>query len=284
MRGSLSAGVQTLLPQRLFGRIIYRLSRSERPWLKNLLITGFCRIYDIDLRDAELTDRRAYPSFNAFFTRRLRQGARPLAAGDNVIVSPADGRLAELGKLDGSRLLQAKGKHYTLEALLAEQPALVEYFRGGSFLTIYLAPQNYHRVHAPAGGRLDRIRYVPGKRFSVNETTTASIQDLYCRNERVVLWLSTPIGYAIVVMVGALNVASLSTMLTGEIESGPERIVSSESPPQVARGEELGRFNLGSTVVVLFPRGTVEWDPSLTAGRSLKMGQAIGRIAAEFPD
>ncbi|MGD8339424.1 MAG: archaetidylserine decarboxylase [Gammaproteobacteria bacterium] len=279
MSASLSAAAQFLLPQKLLGHIVYRLARSERAWLKNLLIRGFCRIYPIDLGEAESPDAEDYASFNAFFTRSLRPGARPLPPDDDVIVSPADGRLTEFGRLDGSRLLQAKGKSYTLEALLAEQPDLIESFRGGSFLTIYLAPHNYHRVHAPIQGHLDRGRYVPGKRFSVNARTAASIDGLYCRNERVALWLSTSIGYAVVVMVGALNVSSLSSELTGEIESGRERLLSSESAPELERGAELGRFNLGSTVVLLFPRATVEWDESLVAGQSLLMGQALGRIS-----
>jgi phosphatidylserine decarboxylase len=279
MSVSPAAAAQMLLPQKLLGRIVYRLARSERQWLKNLLIRGFCRIYEIDLDEAESRDAHDYRSFNAFFTRRLKPGARPLADGEDVIVSPSDGCLTEFGRLDGSRLIQAKGRYYTLDALLAEQPALIESFRGGSFMTIYLAPHDYHRVHAPIAGRLDRGRYVPGKRFSVNARTAASIDNLYCRNERVALWLSTPIGYAVVVLVGALNVASLSTSLTGEIESGAERLLSSESPPSLGRGDEIGRFNLGSTVVLLFPRSTVEWDTSLVPGQSLLMGQALGRIA-----
>ena len=280
MSVSPASAAQVLLPQKLLGRIVYRLARSERQWLKNLLIRGFCRIYEIDLEEAESRDADDYRNFNAFFTRRLKPGARHVASGEDVIVSPSDGRLTEFGRLDGSRLIQAKGRYYTLDALLAEQPELIESFRGGSFMTIYLAPHNYHRVHAPIAGRLDRGRYIPGKRFSVNARTAASIDNLYCRNERVALWLSTPIGYAVVVMVGALNVASLSTNLTGEIESGAERLLASESPPSLGRGEEIGRFNLGSTVVLLFPRSTVEWDASLVPGQSLLMGQALGRIAA----
>lgn len=280
MSGRFSAVAQALLPQKLSGRVVYRLARSKRQWLKNLLITGFCRIYDIDLDEAEPSDKTAYPSFNEFFTRKLKAGARPLHGDDEIIVSPADGNLTEFGSLDGDRLLQAKGKHYTLQALLAEQPDLIETFEGGSFLTIYLAPHNYHRVHAPIAGRLDRGRYIPGKRFSVNASTAARIDELYCKNERVALWLSSAVGYSVVVMVGALNVASLTTTLTGEITSGQQRLLSAEAPKALARGDELGRFNLGSTVVMLFPRGSVEWLETLAPGQSVKMGQALGRITA----
>jgi phosphatidylserine decarboxylase len=277
----LNAVAQSLLPQNLSGRFIYRVSRSERVWLKNLLIRGFCRIYDIDLREAKRADPTAYASFNDFFTRELKSGARPVACEDDVVVSPADGRLTEFGRLD--RLLQAKGKTYTVASLLAEQPALIDMFNGGSFLTIYLAPHNYHRVHAPVAGLLDRGRYIPGRRFSVNESTAAAIDELYCRNERVALWLSTAFGYSVVVMVGALNVASLTTALSGEIPSGPERVLAAEAPVPLARGAELGRFNLGSTVVMLFPRGTIEWLPTLVPGQKLAMGQALGRIGAGQP-
>ena len=283
MSGRLSAVAQALLPQKLSGRFVYRLARSKIPWLKNLLISGFCRIYGIDLDEAETTDKTAYPSFNEFFTRELKAGARPLAGDDQIIASPADGNLTEFGQLDGDRLLQAKGKDYTLEALLAEQPELVESFLGGSFLTIYLAPHNYHRIHAPIAGQLDRGRYIPGKRFSVNASTAARIEALYCKNERVALWLSSRVGYAVVVMVGALNVSSLTTILTGEIASGPARLLSAEAPKAIARGEELGRFNLGSTVVMLFPRGSVEWLESLSPGQSVEMGQALGRVTAVTP-
>ena len=166
----------------------------------------------------------------------------------------------------------------SVETLLGEESELIDAFRGGSYMTIYLAPHNYHRVHTPIAGRLDRGRYIPGKRYSVNAKTAARIDGLYCRNERVVLWISAATGYAVVVMVGALNVASLTTALSGEIESGAERVLASEAPPALARGDEVGRFNLGSTIVMLFPRGTVEWLDSLVPDQPLRMGQAVGRI------
>lgn len=277
LRGLAGAVALALVPQKLSGRIVYRLARSETTWLKNLLIGGFCRLYDIDLDEAANPDRNAFRTFNDFFTRELRAGARPIASG-NVVVSPADGTLTEFGRLDGATLMQAKGKTYTAEALLAEPSEFLDAFRGGSFCTIYLAPHNYHRVHAPIGGRLDRGRYIPGKRYSVNARTAERIEGLYCRNERVALWLSTAIGYSIVVMIGALNVASLSTGLTGEIASGGERVLAAEAPAALAAGDELGRFNLGSTVVVLFPRGTVEWLDTLAAGQAVRMGEALGRV------
>jgi phosphatidylserine decarboxylase len=278
MRFSPGVAVQFLLPHKLSCRIVYRLSRSERPWLKNLLIRFFVRAFDVDLGDAETADALAYPSFNALFTRALRHDARPLAGGNATLASPVDGRLTEFGRLDGDRLLQAKGMSYTLGSLLVEQPDLLAPFANGSFMTIYLAPHNYHRVHTPIAGQLDRGRYIPGRRFAVNRKTAGAIDGVFTRNERVALWLSTEVGYAVVVMIGALNVASLSTVATGEIESGPERLFSPDPPGRLARGAELGRFNLGSTVVIAFPAGAVEWSDALVTGQSIRVGEAIGRL------
>lgn len=281
MSARLSALAQALIPQKLLGRLVYRLSRSEVRWLKNLLIRGFIRLYPIDLSEAEPDDPRAYPSFNSFFTRRLKDGTRPVTGGEDVIVSPCDGRLTEYGKLDGNRLVQAKGRRYTTHALLGEPPDLIGSFDGGSFMTIYLAPHNYHRVHAPIACRLDRARYVPGRRFSVNGATALHIDNLYCRNERVALWLSTAVGYSVVVMIGALNVASLTTTLTGEIESGAGKLIADEAPDVIGRGDELGRFNLGSTIVMLFPKDTTTWLETLAPGQEIRMGQPLGRIASQ---
>lgn len=280
MSGGLGALLTGLLPEKLCGRFIYRLARSKRRWLKNLLIRQFCRIYGIDLSEAATPSVEAFESFNAFFTRELRADARPIAASPDAVVSPADGRITEFGRIEGETLIQAKDKHYSLSDLLAEQPDLLEQFAGGCFLTIYLAPHNYHRVHAPIAGNTDRARYIPGRRFSVNARTTSRVESLYSRNERVAVWLSSNVGYAVVVMVGALNVASLSTVLTGEIAGGGERLWSAEARVPIGKGEELGRFNLGSTVVLLFPRDAVEWHESLESGQAIEMGQSIGRVLA----
>lgn len=272
-----AAAVQYALPQRLLCRLIYRLSRSEQRWLRSLLIGVFMRLYTIDLGEAEVERAADYPSFNEFFTRRLKPAARPLEGDEQTIASPVDGRLTEFGRLSADRLLQAKGMSYTLQSLLREPPELLEPFHGGHFMTVYLAPHNYHRVHTPLAGQLDRGRYIPGKRFSVNQKTVAAIDGLFSRNERVALWLSTTGGYCAVVMIGALNVASLTTSLTGEIAPGPERLLSPETPKRLARGDELGRFNLGSTIVMLFPRGAISWNEALRPGQAVRLGQALGR-------
>jgi phosphatidylserine decarboxylase len=258
--------------------MIYQLARSRRAWLKHLLITGFNRLYAVDLGEAEEPDPRSYASFNAFFTRALKPGARPIEGGQSTVVCPVDGRLTEFGRLDLDRLLQAKGMPYRLADLLDDAPSRLEPFIGGSFLTVYLAPHNYHRVHMPVAARLERSRYIAGRRFCVNEAAARSIEGLFCRNERLALRFSTRSGPLALVMVGALNVASLSTVVHGEIASGASRDLAQTEPAPLARGAEIGAFNLGSTIVVVFAEGAVEWLGTLEVGQDLRLGQAIGKL------
>jgi phosphatidylserine decarboxylase len=274
------ARLQFLLPQRALGRIVYTLARSRRAGLKNLLIGGFCRLYGVDLAEAENPDPSSYASFNAFFTRALRPGARPVQGSETTVACPVDGRLTEFGTLTEDRLLQAKGMDYRLADLLDEEPARLERFVGGRFLTVYLAPHNYHRVHLPVAARLERSRYIAGRRYSVNEATASAIERLYCRNERLALQFSTVAGPLALVMVGALNVASLSTVVHGEIASGPSRDLVHAGLPEFARAAEIGTFNLGSTIVIIFAKDAVEWLATLAVGQDLKLGQAIGRLGA----
>ena len=183
--------LQHLLPKDTISATIYRVARSERPWLTRPLIGWFARTYHVDLSQAEQPELDSYRTFNAFFTRALRAGARPLAGDRETVVSPADGTLTQFGSIDADTLLQAKGRHYSLAALLGEDGAAVNELRGGSYCTIYLAPHDYHRVHAPLGGALERTRYIPGRRFSVSRATAAAIDRIFCRNERVVCWFET---------------------------------------------------------------------------------------------
>jgi phosphatidylserine decarboxylase len=272
--------LQYLLPKDLLSAATYRIARSERAWLARPLIRWFARTYRVDLADAEHTELERYPTFNAFFTRALRPGARPLAADDDAVVCPCDGALTEFGAVDGGTLLQAKGRSYSLEQLLGEHGDAAEALRGGSYCTIYLAPRDYHRVHAPLAAALTRTRYVPGRRYSVNRATAAAIDRIFCRNERAVCWFDTSVGPMVVVLVGALNVSSISTFARGEIASGTPRHWEERTPLRVERGAEIGRFNLGSTVIVLFARGAVSWDARLTAGMTVAMGESLGRVVA----
>ena len=267
---------QHLLPKDLISAAMYRVARSQRRWIAQPLIRWFARTYGVDLADAGHSDLDHYPTFNAFFTRALRADARVIAGGSDTVVSPADGTLTEFGALDADTLLQAKGRSYSLAALLGESGERVDALRGGSYCTVYLSPRDYHRVHAPLDAALTRTRYIPGRRFSVSRATAASIDRIFCRNERAVCWFDTSVGPMVVVLVGALNVSSISTFSRGEIESGAPQLWEEPAPLHVARGAEIGRFNLGSTVVVLFAPGAVRWDSRLTTGMPLAMGSALG--------
>jgi phosphatidylserine decarboxylase len=285
-----SVSLQHVLPHGLMARVVYAASHSRKPWIKRPLIQWFAGKYGVDLREAAEGDLAAYDSFNDFFTRALKPGVRPAAGDGNVVVSPVDGRLTEHGTLREGRLIQAKGLSYALAELVGEGPVDAQRFENGAYATIYLAPHDYHRVHMPLAGRLTAVRYVPGRRFSVNEATSCGIRNLFCRNERVVCWFETdapgpgaPAGPGpsartsmALVLVGALNVSSISLADRGEIPSGPARYTLEPEPRHYAKGAEIGRFNLGSTVIVLFPAGEVEWAPGLEPGRKVRVGEAIG--------
>ena len=268
--------VQALLPQRLTCALIYRIARSENRLVKNALIRWFSGHYSIDTSEAALAGSDDYPTFNAFFTRALRKDARPVDSGENSIVSPADGRLTEFGTIADGRLLQAKGLRYAIDELLGEDGADVAAFIGGTFATVYLAPRDYHRVHVPVTGRLASTRYIPGRRYAVNGATAGVVDRLFCRNERVVCRFESEFGSAAVVLVGALNVSSISTTRHGEIASGPARRWEEPEPVACKRGDEIGRFNLGSTVIIVFARGTAVLDEALAHGQKLRMGMRIG--------
>jgi phosphatidylserine decarboxylase len=272
--------LQHLLPKDLISAVTYRVARSERSWIARPLIRWFARVQRIDLTDAEHADLDHYPTFNAFFTRALRAGARPIAGGPDTVVSPTDGTLTEFGTLDAATLLQAKGRSYSLFELLGERGGRVDALLGGGYCTLYLAPQDYHRVHAPLDAELVRTRYIPGRRFSVSRATAAAIDRIFCRNERAVCWFDTAVGPMVVVLVGALNVSSISTFSRGEIASGKPRLWEETPPVHVERGAEIGRFNLGSTVIVLFAPGAIHWDPRLASGQRLPMGAALGLAAS----
>lgn len=285
MPAALFVWLQYLLPQHLLSRGMHRLTRSRTPWLKNTLIRLFMRGYRPEMGDALQPDPFAYESFNAFFTRRLQPSARPLAPAGSII-SPVDGRVSEAGALDGDRLLQAKGRTYTLPELLAGREDWCERLRGGHFATIYLAPFNYHRIHMPLAGTLAGAWFVPGALFSVNGTTAQRVPRLFARNERVVCAFDSPAGPWILVLVGALFVGSMDTVWHGEVTPwrGRRRVQTLAPQPAAApltraAGDELGLFNMGSTVILLTPAGLGRFDTRLQAGQVLRMGESIGRLA-----
>jgi phosphatidylserine decarboxylase len=249
------------------------------PWFKNWTIRGFLKLYRVAMDEAAETDPYRYGSFNEFFTRALREGARPIARDERAIVSPADGCISEAGSIDGDRLLQAKGRHYRLAELLAAQP-WASRFEGGSFATIYLAPFNYHRVHMPLRGELKDTVYVPGRLFSVNNATAQHIPQLFARNERILTLFDTAYGQMALVMVGALNVGSMATVWAGDITPAARRVITRlpADPTTLEKGAELGRFNMGSTVILLFEPNRAHWHPHLRAGREVRLGQFLGLI------
>lgn len=282
--GRAFVALQRLLPQHGISRIVLAATRARAPAFKNALIRLFVRGFKPDMSDAVEREPTAYPSFNDFFTRALRPGTRPVDPDPRAVVSPVDGTVSEAGALSADRLLQAKGHEYTLRALLAGNSAWEMSFAGGSFATIYLAPYNYHRIHMPLPGELRESFYVPGRLFSVNRTTAQLVPGLFSINERVFCGFDSgglPFG---IILVGALNVGSMATVWHGDVTPRWHRVVTPLpvddvlAPRSLAKGDEMGRFNMGSTVILLFPPGAVDWQPSLVAGRTLRMGERIGTL------
>ncbi len=275
--------LQYLLPQHLVTAVVHWLARIEQPAVRRALIRGFSRLYAINLDEAAEPDAEGYRSFNAFFTRALRPGARPLGGGPLALASPCDGTVSERGSIDGERLLQAqlaaKSRWYTLEELLGGRERALP-FVGGEFATIYLAPYNYHRVHMPLAGTLTGVEYVPGALFSVNGATAATVPRLFARNERVICSFDTAAGPLAVVFVGALNVGSIGLVGYGDLTPRRPRTALSlpppSPPPHFLKGAELGRFNMGSTVILLLGRDAVAFLPRFVAGASVRMGEVIG--------
>jgi len=278
--------LQYVLPQQMLSRIIGWLARCEARWFKNFLIGAFVRNYPVRMEEAVQPDALAYSSFNTFFTRALRPELRPQAPMPAVI-SPVDGTISQIGAIDGHELIQAKGHKFSLSQLLTGDEQLAPTFEGGTFTTIYLAPFNYHRIHMALDGALLGTTHVPGRLFSVNTATAAAVPQLFARNERVTCVFETPAGLVAVILVGALFVGSMETVWAGEITKTRRRVAGRLEAPRSAlflkRGDELGRFNMGSTVILLFERGRVRWDPALGAGSTVQMGQAIGTLLAAKP-
>ena len=271
---------QHLLPQHGLSRLVLAATRVRTPWFKNALIRGFLKLYRVDMGEAVETDPCRYGSFNEFFTRELKDGARPIAREPVAIACPVDGCISEAGRIDGGRLLQAKDRHYELTELLAAQP-WASCFEGGSFATIYLAPFNYHRVHMPLRGELRETVYVPGRLFSVNSVTARHVPNLFARNERVLTLFDTAHGRFALVLVGALNVGSMSTVWAGDITPAARRVITKVPgpPTTLEKGAELGRFNMGSTVVLLFEPDRALWSPQVRAGSVVRLGESLGSVA-----
>jgi phosphatidylserine decarboxylase len=278
----LFAALQYALPKHLLSQMIYRFMRIESPAIRRLTIATFLKGYDVNMSEAVQSDPFAYRSFNDFFTRALRGDARAIHPDPDVVVSPVDGTLSQRGAVQAGAIIQAKGQYYSTLELLAGNEAAAERYHDGTFACIYLAPYNYHRIHMPVAGRVLNTVYVPGDLFSVNAATARTVPRLFARNERVICEFETPFGRMALILVGALFVGSMETVHCGEINPLPRVrkspvIIDRGVGREFTKGEELGRFNMGSTVVLLFERSRVAWAHEFQAEVKVRLGQAIGR-------
>ena len=276
---------QYVVPQRTISDLAGRFADSDRtPAMKNRVIKWFIDRYGVNMSEAAESDPTAYPTFNAFFTRALKPGARTVDDTPNVFVSPVDGAISQLGQITEDRVFQAKGQSFSLTELLGGDEQRADAFREGEFATIYLSPKDYHRIHMPLAGTLKEMVYVPGKLFSVNPVTAENVPNLFARNERVACIYDTPAGPMALVLVGAMIVGSVETTWAGVVAPGSGEVASwqypqDEAPVQFEKGDEMGRFRLGSTVVVVMPRGSVSWNTDQVAGKTVRMGEAFGTTA-----
>jgi phosphatidylserine decarboxylase len=275
--------VQYLLPQHLLSRLVGWLAETRIGPLKNLFITSFIKVFKVDMSEADEPDKDHYPNFNTFFVRELKPQARPLCMAADAVACPADGCISELGDIVSGRLLQAKGKDFELTALLGGDEAMSRLFMGGKFATVYLSPRDYHRVHMPLDAQLQTMVHIPGRLFSVNAATTALVGGLFARNERVVCLFETSAGPMGVVLVGAMICASIETDWAGLVTPLKRKVRTAHYPGtpfevSLSKGSEMGRFKLGSTVIVLFGPSMVEWREGLEAQSRVRMGEQLGTL------
>ena len=269
----------SVLPQHAISRVVHGLARWRwRPW-KNLLIGAFTRLYAVDRGEAAASESRAYVSFNDFFTRALAPGVRPVDAAPDAVISPVDGSISEFGAITAGRLIQAKGQDYGVTELLGGDEALARPFKDGHFATLYLSPSDYHRVHMPVTGSLEQMLHVPGRLFGVSRPLVRHVPQLFARNERVVSLFDTATGPLAVVLVGAIGVGSIETVWAGEITPPRGSRIRSwdyrHTPVTLDMGEEMGRFNLGSTVILLFASPDVAWREDLAVDQPVRMGERL---------
>ncbi len=270
------AALQRLFPQHGLSRLVGHFARSQTPWVRRTFIQTFSRAYGVDLSEARRSSPDDYDSFNDFFTRELRTDARPMASDPLAVICPADGSISQVGQLVDNKQMQAKGTSYSLRSLTGVD---LPQFHGGTFVTVYLAPKDYHRVHLPITARLVRTIAIPGELFSVNAKTEAAISDLFCRNERLVCHFESDHGDMLVILVGALIVASIETVWPGP-QSPYRSFTENEYGQRFERGCEIGRFLLGSTVIVCFEPDRVELDGTLQQSKKVRMGESIGQLIA----
>ncbi|UFH49609.1 archaetidylserine decarboxylase [Pseudomonas sp. KNUC1026] len=285
MKDRLFILAQYLLPHHLISRLAGCLAECRVRWVKNTFTRWFAGHFKVDMSEAQVEDVTAYAHFNDFFTRALKPDARPLDPTPGAVLCPADGAISQLGPIEHGRIFQAKGHSFSVQELLGGDPANAAPFMGGQFATVYLSPRDYHRVHMPLAGTLREMIYVPGRIFSVNQVTAENVPELFARNERVVCIFDTERGPMAMVLVGAMIVASIETVWAGLV-TPPKRELKSwrydeaaRGPIHLDKGAEMGRFKLGSTVIVLFGPEQVKWAHTLAAMGPVKMGQGMGSPA-----
>ncbi len=273
---------QYLLPKQALTIFAGRLASAEDGRFTPQMIRWFAKRYGVNMEEALNPDLASYTSFNDFFTRALREDARPLADAD--FICPVDGAISQFGAIEHDQIIQAKGHRYSTAALVGGDKTLAAQFEHGSFATLYLSPRDYHRIHMPCDGRLTRMIYVPGALFSVNPATARGVPGLFARNERVVCVFDGEHGPFVLVLVGATIVGSMATVWHGVVNPPRSRTVREwhykNQEIVLKKGEEMGRFLLGSTVVMLFPRSVMEFNPEWLAERAIRMGEAMGHKPA----
>lgn len=276
---------QYITPQLTVSRLAGWLADTDSsPAMKKRVVRWFIDRYGVDMSEALEPDPDAYPSFNAFFTRELKPGLRPIDKRESILVSPVDGVISQLGSITDDRVFQAKGQSFSLTELLGGNHHSASEFANGEFATIYLSPKDYHRIHMPVAGTLREMTYVPGKLFSVNPTTAEQVPNLFARNERVACIFDTDAGPLALVLVGAMIVGSVETTWAGVVAPDSTDLSTTNyshlaNPISFAKGEEMGRFRLGSTVVVVMPKAAVAWNDDCKAGQTLRLGEALGSLA-----
>ena len=273
-----------VLPHHLLSSIVRAVTRWRVDWFKNLIISAFIRHFRVDMSEATDSSPEHYPDFNSFFTRSLKPGVRPQPDMPDAIASPVDGRISQLGTISDGCLLQAKGRDFSLIDLLGGDAERAQAFQGGKFATLYLSPRDYHRIHMPCDGRLMETVFIPGRLFSVAPHTTRTIPNLFTRNERLIALFETSSGPMAMVLVGAIFVACMETVWEGVIQPSRQGIrirtfnTSNAEKIRLQRGDEMGRFNMGSTVILLYGPEQADWNPDLAAGQPLRIGQTMGNV------
>lgn len=262
--------------------MMWRLTRCEYKWLLKLILPLFIRQFKVNMKEAKNPDWRSYSSFNNFFTRKLSDDAREISSDKNTITSPVDGAVSQLGEINADLIFQAKGHAYSLTQLLGDRKDLGEIFKNGEFNTIYLSPKDYHRIHMPVDGTLKEMIHVPGQLFSVNPTTVENVPALFARNERVICLFDTPAGPMAMILVGAIFVGSIETVWHGEVTPPTRKDIRNwkyeEENMSYTKGQEMGRFNMGSTVILLYANDKMAWDKDLKSEQVVRLGEVIGNI------